>query len=281
VSRLASQEGGFTLIEAVIAVLLLVVSVIAISTLFLTGNDSSLAVQRQNQAISVAQQQIEKIRAEVKTDGFDALAMSSAPVAMASPPATYASTIEPDPFDFVEPSSGCGSSGEEYVIESNFDNTAEGPPVNPENTSSLGLDPWYDCTDSAAQVGEPLEILSGGFVTPQQTGVPVGTDTATVDTFVTDTYVGCSSTVGGCPAVNTSTGLVGSAASPCSWPSSTSASTTCADARRVIVAVILNDHGRYDTGPSAPIYVSTVFTNPVPSNQPSSSIGLSVGAQLG
>jgi hypothetical protein len=71
--------------------------------------------------------------------------------------------------------------------------------------------------------------------------------------YVTDTYVGC-----------------------------TSAASTCAgDARRLIVAVVPDNHGRLDIGQNSPAYVSTIFTNPVPSNQSNSSIGLTLGLNIG
>ncbi len=72
---------------------------------------------------------------------------------------------------------------------------------------------------------------------PQQTDVAVGSDTATVDTYVTDSYVGCNSSLGSCPST-TSGSVTG-----CSWPTSTTSSTTCADARRVVVAVVMDNHG--------------------------------------
>ena len=49
----------------------------------------------------------------------------------------------------------------------------------------------------------------------------------------------------------------------------------------MIVAVVLDDHGRNDIGPSGPVYVSSVFTNPTPSNEPTSSIGFTVGGRIG
>jgi hypothetical protein len=49
----------------------------------------------------------------------------------------------------------------------------------------------------------------------------------------------------------------------------------------VIVAVVMNRHGRYNIGPSAPVYVSAVFTNPTPSNEPTNSLGINLGVQLG
>jgi hypothetical protein len=265
------------------AALMMAIVVGAAGVLFANGSDASVATQRQSQLISVADQQLQQIGEEVKTQGFNKLAMSGAPAPLpvTIPNSSYSSSLPIDPNTFVKSLTGCGSSNEELLIEANFDNTLEGVPLNPyelakNGISEVGFNPWSGCTDTGlAQVGEPLEILSNGFVTPQQTE-SVGTDTAVVDTYVTDTYVGCNgSGLGGCPTVS------GSGVVSCgSWPS-TSASTTCGDARRVIVAVVLDDHGRNNIGPSAPVYQSAIFTNPSPSNAPSSTVGFTVGAKIG
>ncbi len=266
---------GFTVVEVLVAALMMALVVGAAATLFINGSDASVATQRQSQLISVADQQIENIRQEVKTKGFNALAMSGQPVALpgAIPNSSYSSTLKTDPNSFVQNLTGCGSNSQELLIEANYNNTGEGVPLNPQNLL-LGLLPWLSCTNTSSQVGEPLQLLSNGFVQPQQT-VTVGTDTAVVDTYVTDTYVGCnSSAFGNCPSTS------GGSVSCSAWPT-TAASTTCGDARRVVVAVILNDHGRYLLGPNGPVYESAVFTNPSPSNEPQSSIGFTVGGKIG
>jgi prepilin-type N-terminal cleavage/methylation domain-containing protein len=271
--RARVSEQGFTLVEVLVAALLLTFVVAAGSSLFVSGSDASISAQRQSQLISVADQQIETIRQEVKTQGFDELAMSAAPATGSSVTLSYDSSTHTDPNYFASASTGCGASNEGYAIETNYDSTTEGP--------ASGVEPWSGCTDTSSTVTEPLEILSAGFVTPQQTNISVGTDTATVDTYVTDTYVGCNSALGGCPSTS------GGDVSGCSWPTSTSTSTACADARRVIVAVFYDDAGTFSNngrsllGTNAPVYISTVFTNPTPSNSPESAAGVTLGAQLG
>jgi len=281
--RAPAAEHGFTIIEVLVAALMLALIIAAASALFVTGNDGSIAAQRESQLISVADQQIETIRQEVKTSGFAELAMQTTPSGLPGsiPNTSPFSSLKADPNSFAVVKSGCGGSGEEYDIEANYDNTADpnsvsGQPENPENTSASGLTSWSGC-DSGA---EPLEILNSslGFIKPQQT-ITVGSDTAVVDTYVTDTYVGCN-TVGSsaCPTVSNGTIQSGT----CTFPTTSSpTSTLCSDARRVIVAVVIDDHGRLNIGPSAPVYVSTIFTNPTPSNEPSSTIGITLGVQLG
>lgn len=270
-----TDSRGFTVVEVLVAALMMALIVGAAAALFVNGSDASVATQRQAQLISVADQQLENIRQAVKTQGFNKLAMSGQPAALPGtiPNSSYSSTLKADPNAFVKSLTSCGASNEELLIESNYNNTAEGVPLNPQNLT-LGLLPWLNCTNTSSQFGEPLEILSNGFVTPQQT-VTVGSDTAVVDTYVTDTYVGCNSSgFGNCPSTS------GGSVSCGSWPTTT-ASTTCGDARRVIVAIVLGDHGRNNFGPSAPVYESAVFTNPTPSNEPSSSIGFTVGGKIG
>ncbi len=72
---------------------------------------------------------------------------------------------------------------------------------------------WTGCATGA----EPLVVQAGGIVTQKQT-VTVGSDTATVYTYVTDTYIGCSTALGNCSAA-------------------------AGDARRVVVAVLLGNGG--------------------------------------
>jgi len=271
------SEHGFTLIEVLMAALILVLVIAAASALFVRGSDASLSTQRESQAISIADQEIETIREQVKTDGFDSLAMSSQPSTgssgtLANDGLTGLGSTHTDPNYFVSTGqNGCGSSNAGYAIEADWDDTSQGP--------ASGVTPFSGCTDTASAIDEPLEVLSGGFVTPQQTNVTVGSYTATIDTYVTDTYVGCNASLGGCPV--TTSGSV----SGCSWPSGTSASTTCADARRVIVAVVVNggyasDH-RAEIGPNSPVYVSSVFTNPDPSNSPDNPAGVTLGLNIG
>ena len=277
------RESGFTLVEVLVAILILAFVIAAASAMFVRGNDSSFAQERESQMISVADQQIQNIQEDVKTDGFAALALQSGPQSLPTstiPNTSPFSTLKVDPDAFVVTSqTGCGGSNEGYDIEANYDNTGDGIgglPENPSNTGISGVTSWSACGSGV----EPLVILnsSQGFVKAQQT-VSVGTDTAVVDTFVTDTYVGCNTSGSAtCPTVSNGT----LSTSTCSFPTTASPSTTlCSDARRVTVAVVLDDHGRLDVGPEGPVYVSTIFTNPTPTNEPTSSIGITLGLQLG
>lgn len=255
----SADEGGMTLIEVVVAAFALALVIGAGALLFSAGNSGALQGQRQSQLIEIADQQIEMIRQQVKTSGFASLAMSQAPAAGTGTTLPGAPTTHTDPNDFVSAASACGSSNEGYLIESNWDDTSSGV------LGSVG--PFNGCATGA----EPLVVAAGGIVSRSQS-VTVGTSTYTVDSYVTDTNVGCASLVLGSCLVSGSSSL-----------------TPLGDARRVIVAVSLLNGGtnntgtgaRYNIGQSSPVYVSTVFTNPVPSNQSNAAIGLTLGTTIG
>jgi prepilin-type N-terminal cleavage/methylation domain-containing protein len=270
-------EHGFSLIEVLVAALILAAVVGGGVTLLIDGGNSAVAAQRDSQLISVADQQIETIREEVKTKGFDELAMSALPGTASNATLPYSSTTYADPNHFVSSGTGtCGTYNTGYDIEANYDNSSSG--------LASGVTPWSGCTAGA----EPLEVIPAvtpyvaGFVSPGPTTVSLGStgQTVTVDEYVTDTYVGCGGSTASITCPTTTTGSV-VCPTTIGWPSSTASSTTCADARRLIVAVIPSSTGRYDVGQTSPVYVSTIFTNPSPSNSASGTLGLTLGLQLG
>ena len=111
-SRMRSDQ-GFTIIEVLVAAVILITVIAATSALFIRGNDASLASQRQSQAISVADEEIELVRQDVKTKGFDALAMTALPSTGSSSSlnAIALGNTYTDPNHFVTSSqTGCGSS---------------------------------------------------------------------------------------------------------------------------------------------------------------------------
>ena len=247
--QFSGGESGFTIIEVMVAAALGALVIGAGAALFAQSNDSALGSQRQSQLLAVADQQIEQIREQVKTNpaGFSALAMSAAPSAGTNSTLSYSNTAHVDPNDFVSSSTGCGPNNAGYLIEANYNSTTEG--------LAPTVSPWTGCATGA----EPLVIAAGGIVTPKQT-VTLGSGTATVYSYVTDTYVGCT-TAGGLGNCSSATG----------------------DVRRLVVAVVPGNGGRTtnNIGPNAPAFVSTIFANPVPTNQVNSSIGLTLGLSLG
>lgn len=265
----ARSEAGFTLVEVIVAALILVLVVAAAASLFASGSKSSLAAQRHAEEIEVADQQIEQIREEVKTAGsFSNLRMQQSPVADTSPP-TVDGRISTDPNAFV--------SGSCFYIETNWD-----APLSSGNALS-SVSTWPGCPTGAEPlaVSQPTSAATAVATPPRP--VAIGSATGTAYTYVTYTNLGCNP------------GLVG--ASSCYNPSSPAtacmSSTGCftplGDAMRVTVAIVLNNGGTNNTGSAAeddigqnsPVYVSTILTNPVPSNQPNTSVGLSLGVGLG
>lgn len=281
-------EAGFTLIEVLVAMLVLVLIVGAASSLYAHAEVSSAGTVATAQLVGVADQQIELVRTEAKTEGFDALAMSAAPAHSSATPLLSDGTvaIQSNPDYFVSTGTGCGAGSIGYEIEENWDNSLGGAPT--------GINSWSGCTDTTSPtfVAEPLEVISTGLVGSSTSGTcgttvemvctqQIGSNgpTVTVYTFVTDTYVGCLNNTtypSSCPTVSS-----GGAISGCTWPTATTLSTTCADARRVIVAVVPPSTGSFKLGQATPVYESTIFAAATPSNAQGGTDGLTLGLQLG
>jgi type II secretory pathway pseudopilin PulG len=221
------------MIEVTVAMLLVTLMVAGLGGLFITGNHSSLASQRQINLLEVAQAQIEQVRQTVKQYGFSTLALNAYP---ADPTHSPLPSSPSDPNDFLVNN---GTSSASYLIEQNYNSTSHG---------QISIAPAN---------GEPLEVdTTNGRIAPKTTSVAAGSDTATVWTYVTKATVGCVSSLGACAAD---------------------------DARRVIVAARLKTigNGRQDLGPNKPVYLTTIISNPVPSNQPNNAIGLRLGLNIG
>jgi type II secretory pathway pseudopilin PulG len=233
------------MIELVVAMFVVIVVIGALALMFFESNDSAFSSQREVSQLTVLQQQMERIRQIVKEYGFGALALTSAPgVATDSP--LPANPTNPD--DFV----GGSACAQTFHVQSNYNSTSESFPSgttiadNPEPLLVNG------CTVSGATV-------SGGQLAPVQyvdlaTGASSSTAPAsdpydTVYTFVTAT------TTAGC-----NTNLSGSCAN---------------DVRRVILAV-QPVRVASDIGPAYPTYSTTVFGNPVASNQTAAASGLQI-----
>jgi type II secretory pathway pseudopilin PulG len=308
--QLARDERGFTLIEVLVAGLVIVIGMIALAGVLIGAQNQASADVQQNQLINVADQQIEQVRGAVGTQGFLALGMSAVPSAQST--AKVRSTWF-DPQNFVE--GGC------FEIANNYDavNVAANAAA-PYGTAPTGFTPWSSCNAQS----EPLQTLTSGAIV-QEAGTSVGqctgsggTGTAiaspcwtklnssctatgtyvitgvpacavTVYTFVTDTYVGCggaTSTTGTttsaaqlCPDASSGTVQDGTAQALSScMTTSSSASQPCADARRVTVAVVPNVV--HTNAQVTPLYLSSVFTNPQPSNDSGGSIGITAGVSL-
>jgi hypothetical protein len=253
-ARRASAENGDTLLEVIVGAALGLIVVGGLAVAFAKGNDSSLGSQRETTLIEAANQEMQVIRQDVKVNGFSALGMQSAPPAASSASLKYDSATPLDPDSFVTTCSGT----QEYEIENNYDNTAGGL------VSSLPTE--SPCTTAGE---EPLLTdtslgIANGFVPTNPQIVTAGSMTIDLYEFVTQTNVGCNTSYGGCGT----------------------------DARRVVVAAVdsqaaaacssaVASKDRCVIGADAPVYVTTIFTNPVPTNSPDSSVGITLGLQTG
>jgi type II secretory pathway pseudopilin PulG len=233
------------MIELVLTMFVVIIVIGALALMFVKSNDSAFSSQREVSQLTVLQQQMERIRQTAKQYGFSGLALSSAPGAATDSPLP-ANPANPD--DFV----GGSACGQTFQVESNYNNTSESFPSaatiadNPEPLLVNG------CTVSGTGI-------SGGQLPPVQyvdlaTGAtssapPSAGPYDTVYTFVTQTTTaGCNTSLGG----------------------------SCAnDVRRIILAV-LPTRAASDVGPAYPTYSTTMFGNPVASNQTTAASGLQI-----
>jgi hypothetical protein len=231
--------------EVIMALFVALAVIGALALVFASNDNSSLASQLQISRLSVLQQQIEKARSVVNEYGFGALALN------ADPSAPTDSTLPNDPTDPNDFITGHGTSGEAFLVESNYNNTAEGVLTDTPNTGEPLLDPATGTT--------------GGEVSPVQC----------VDLTTPSSSSSCSALASGSdPYATVYTYITQAATVGCAAPPSCNG-----DARRVIVAVLLHNPSspsRRDIGPNTPTYSTVVLTNPLPSDYPSSASGLRV-----
>jgi prepilin-type N-terminal cleavage/methylation domain-containing protein len=288
--RVIRSQDGFTLVEVLVATLVLVLALVAMVGILIGGQSQSAASVQEAQLINIADQQIEHIRAAVATSGFSELAMSSAPSAPSSPESSsniVHSTFK-NPNTFVE--------GSCYEVASNYDNVNTSASSQPYGTAPSGFVQWSYC---GSDDGEPLAVLGSpatALINVTGTASACNTNTttaitvpctvslyngytATVYAYVTDTFVGCgassySSTGNSCSLPSTS-GVCASG----SYPTSTAtASTACSEARRVTVVVYPGGGGRLTR--ATPVFLSTIVTDPTPVTSQSGSLGLTLGIGL-
>ena len=311
------RESGFTLIEVLVAGLVLVIGLIALTTVFVAGQSQASADTQQVQLIGIADQEIEQVRAAVSLNGFSALGMNTTP-SQISNRVVRSTFFDPDTFVVTPVGTAC------YLITTNYDSVNTSAPTGHPVygvTAPAGFTGWSlcDASTSVATDAEPIQVLSGAgpapIVTWSATSVPqcangaaagitvpcwvplsagctytassittVPSCAATVYAFVTDTYVGCGSTPSAvaCPSLSNSV-LQCTAAN---MPTTTTASTPCGDARRLIVAVVPNPPDQTSPGVShqlarvTPVYLSTILTDPTPAGANASSAGLTLNLSV-
>jgi type II secretory pathway pseudopilin PulG len=243
-----SGSSGFTMIELVWTIFVITLVIGALALMFAKSNDSAFSSQRDIAHLSVLDQRIEKIRQLIKQYGFSALALTSTPSGPTDSPLPSNPT---NPDDFVG-GSGCA---ETFKVMSNYNSSTESFPTGQTVADSPESMLVNGCTVAGNQISggqlAPLQYvdLSTGSAYASSSSVPAGDPYDTIYTFVTQTsMVGCNTSLSG---------------------------SCTGDVRRVILAA-LPTRVATDIGPAYPIYISTIFANPVASNQAANASGLRI-----
>lgn len=294
-ARTHMREDGFTLIEVLVAALILVVGMTAVAGVLIGASNQASAAVTESQLINVADQQIELVRTEVAASGFAALAMTAVPTAATLPSGTQ----RPGPFAdadrwVTQGTVGGTTNAACFQIQANYDSgTTAAPPV--------GFNPWSNCQSSGAEpLAVPTGTTSGAIVSVATQGSGTWTanswpppacpaaptvvspctvtlsaaQQAVIYTFVTYTYSACSATNSGQAGCQTLTNSTVTGCASANFPTATSASTPCGDSRRVTVAVL--PLAVHSLARQTPVYISSVFTDPAPSTAQLPAVGVQV-----
>jgi Tfp pilus assembly protein PilW len=273
--RALRAQDGVTMIEVLIGAVCAVVVISAVAVGTASNSTASLATQRQAQLVALLQSRIENLHQlfteTYGTYGFNAFALSKNPE---NGEDSSLPTNPRDPNDFITPwipslENSNGKSTEGYLIENNYNNTAEGTVEKTHETEPLLVNATTGKIPPVAYVD-----LTTGKSYSLSSEVPSSDPYAIVNTYITVASVAESSNSTNCPTTN-------------------GTATNEDDARRVIVAarlVPVAGHRRTETtqgkstrevstdlGASTPQYITALFTNPVPSNQCQTGEGLLIG----
>lgn len=244
----AVEETGNSVLEVIIAMFLALAVIAALAGAYVRNSDTSLAGQRQSDLLSIAERQIESVRQIVTQNGtFNAVALNAYPSAGMDP----ALPVNPsDPNDFVL---NPGTPSASLLIESNYNHTTDGQISN----VPAGGEPLLVNGANGVSGGQLPPLQYFDLVTSRLTASPPPADAfASVYTYVTQASGVTAGVASSCPA--------------------------CAgDLRRVVVAVKLQSSpGHAAFGANAPLYTSTLVSNPIPSNQASGAVGLRLGLNI-
>jgi prepilin-type N-terminal cleavage/methylation domain-containing protein len=197
-----ADERGFTLVEVMVAMLLVATALVALAGSFDVAGKASVGAQRHEQVVAFAQRQLESIRSRP----WGQIGMATLPTNQA------AGNPAGDPTPQVPRNPSYYVSGSALLIKTNYRNMSSG------------------LVTGTPATGEPF--VTGGDVAPSE-AFSVGSTTGTVYRYVTWRRE-CVAATGSCDA----------------------------DAsKRITVAVVLDNPAR-GSGPSKPIWLSTVVGDP-------------------
>lgn len=170
-ARLAREESGFGVVEVLVAAVVLAVGILATVGALDGASKASYGAQRHEQAISLAQREIERIAAYP----FARVELDAAPTA----------TSDADPNNPTDPRAYVVAGGN-YLIKRNYNNSAAGAPPDNADREPFVVDPDAD------------PVADGYSIPAVSLNVPVGAVSATgiqaeatVWRFVTRRKEGC------------------------------------------------------------------------------------------
>ena len=219
IHRIRADESGFGIVEVLIASVLLAVGILATMTALDGATRGSYSAQRNEQAISLAQREIEEIAAVP----FDRIELDALPGNVAASDPNNPS----DPRAYV--------SGSNFMIKRNYHDSSAGPPTDTASSEPMIVDPDADPAADGYSIPAVTQNVPVGAV-----GANGAQQEATIWRFVTRRDENCEILGVGlldlCPAEQ--------------------------GARRVTVAVALEQPAAGTGGPQKPTYVTTVVTDP-------------------
>lgn len=171
-ARIRSQD-GFTLIEVMVAMVVGIMLVLVLLSTVDKGILNSLGHQRQASTLSIAQNEVEKVRQVVAQYGFDALALSGQPGA---PGGGALATSPTNPDDFI---TNHGTASAAFKVMESYHNT------------TLGVATGTPASGEPLVIGGSAAYPAAGRVAPVSNSVSSGAVTAKVYRYVTRRTEAC------------------------------------------------------------------------------------------